>query len=205
MNNNLLEHTYYVIETYQSVQGEQETKNKLIEPFFNQLGYDIDCIDDIRTEMRCDIGIKNEKVDYILCFNGEPKILVEAKDWKVKLSEKNINQLYRYFAASNCKMAILTNGLEYWFFSDFEKDNIMDSRPFYKLNILSIHESDNQIFNAISKTQQCFYPIEKYLIEKKSKSLYCNKDKLAELIAISYFHDLSLKDAVYNGIKNFNF
>jgi hypothetical protein len=188
-----------MIEIYQSVNGEQETKNKMIEPFFSMLGYDIDCTDDIKTEVICDFGIKKEKVDYELCIAGIPKILVEAKDWRISLNVNNITQLYRYFCTTNCKMAILTNGLDYWFFSDFEKENIMDSRPFYKLNILAPRIGDEKILNAICKVQQCSYDVNQYVIEMKTKRIM-RSNKLAEVIAVNYFHNLDAIEAVQNGI-----
>lgn len=190
----------YVIDTYRSIEGEQETKNNLVEPFFKELGYDIDCVEDIRTEVTCDAGKKNEKVDYVLCIAGIPKIIVEAKDWKVELGEKYINQLFRYFSTSDCKMAILTNGLEYWFFSDFEKENIMDREPFYKLNVMNINKHDRKILNAICKVQQCSYPVEKFIIEQKTIKLLQNDKKLSEFIAMSYYNDLDTLEAVKNGI-----
>ena len=137
-----------IIETYQDVHGEQETKNKLIEPLFKQIGYEINCIEDIRTEVDCGMGIRSEKVDYVLCIAGKPKILVEAKDWKVGLSKHHTNQLFRYFCSTDCKLAILTNGIKYWFYSDFERENIMDEKPFHKMNILSPNENDEKLLSS---------------------------------------------------------
>ena len=191
----------YVIENYKSINGEQETKNNLVEPFLKRLGYDIDCIEDVRTEVTCDAGKNNEKVDYVLCIAGQPKIMVEAKDWQQELGPKYINQLFRYFSTSDCKLAILTNGLEYLFFSDFQKENIMDKYPFYKINVMGISDQDRQFLNSICKVQQCSYPIEKFIIEQKAKRLMNDKKKLAQLIALTYFHDLDVYDAVYNGIR----
>ena len=92
----LKELTTRVLLTYKEVESEQETKNNLIEPFFKMLGYDIDCIEDIKTEVTCDFANK-EKVDYEIMFNSKPIILVEAKKVSHKLNAQNINQLYRYF------------------------------------------------------------------------------------------------------------
>lgn len=192
----------YLNSKYRHAIGEQETKNTLIEPFFKELGYDIRHTEDIMTEVTCDIGKNNEKVDYILCIAGQPKILVEAKDWRVELSTKHINQLFRYFSTSDCKLGILTNGLEYWFFSDFEKENVMDKKPFYKINALSICDKDKFILNAICKVQQCAYPIEKFIIEQKTRLLMKDKEKLSKIIALTYFNNLNNADAVYNGLRN---
>lgn len=191
----------YVISEYKSIKGEQETKNKLIEPFLSKLGYEIDCIEDIRTEVDCGMGIRSEKIDYILCIAGQPKILVEAKKWNADLSKQNVNQLYRYFCSTNCKLAILTNGIKYQFYSDFERENIMDEKPFYTLNLLAPSDKDNRILSAISKTSQCAYDVSKFIIELKTQRLIANKAELAKLISSCYFRSEDSYEAVLNGLK----
>lgn len=190
----------YIISTYSEVNGEQETKNNLVEPFLKELGYDIDCIDDIKTEVTCDAGKNNEKVDYVLCIAGTPKIIVEAKDRKEKLGSKYINQLFRYFSTSDCKVAVLTNGIEYLFFSDFQKENIMDKEPFYKINILYMKDEDRRFLNNLCKVQQCSYPVENFIIEEKTKRLLKDRVQLSQIISVCFFQDLSVRDAVLNGI-----
>ena len=47
------------------------------------------------------------------------------------------SQLYRYFSVvAQVRFGVLTNGVEYRFFSDLEKPNIMDDKPFFTFNIL---------------------------------------------------------------------
>ena len=191
-----------LLENYRDINGEQETKNKMIEPLLEYLGYNIKYADDIQTEITCDIGIKKEKIDYVVYFNNQPIILIEAKDWHEKLSEVYINQLYRYFAASNCKLAILTNGIDYWFFSDFQKENIMDKEPFHKLNIFGMNQKDADILIAICKVRQCTYGIDKYIIEKKTERLLNDPDKMAALIACSLNNGQQNKDAIKQGLCN---
>lgn len=191
-----------VLSTYRQVNGEQETKNKLIEPFFEMLGYDIDEIEDIRTEVTCDFGIKQEKVDYILCIAGNPKILVEAKDWRKPLNDVYVSQLYRYYCTSGCKLAILTNGLEYWFFADLEKENIMDDTPFYKLKILAPKPADRRILTAICKVQQCSYDVEHFVAEIKIQRLI-RSDKIGQMISEIYLHDSRFSDSVYTALEKY--
>lgn len=52
-----------------------------------------------------------------------------------------MNQLLRYFSATEARIGILTNGIIYRFFSDLEKPNQMDSAPFLEFNLLDIQES----------------------------------------------------------------
>ncbi len=185
-----------------SVRGEQETKNKMIEPLFRRLGYDIDCVDDVRTEVPCGMGIKQEKIDYVLCIAGKPLILVEAKDWKKRLNTVNTNQLFRYFCSSECKLAILTNGIDYWFFSDFEQENITDETPFHKMNLFSVSRSDEELMKSICKVQQCCYDVSKYIVEQKTIRLLQEKQYLAKLISDVCFKDSSAYEAVLYGIES---
>ena len=172
----------YIRQTYRMLSGEDETKNKLIEPLLSRLGYDIACVSDIRTEVACGMGIKKEKADYIINFNNKPIIIVEAKDCKLSLDSEKTNQLFRYFCSENCKLGILTNGLQYWFFSDFQRENIMDSKPFHIMNVLNPTDEDEQVLNSVCKVKQCTYNVEQWILERKIKRFLHNKTALSELL-----------------------
>lgn len=122
---------------------EEATKQWFIMPLLTALGYDQNS-SDIIPEYTLDIGVKKgEKVDYVLQINNQPVILVECKQLNVALStEKHLSQLYRYFTISNAHIGILTNGDDYWFFTDSQKENIMDLEPYYKLKISEAEDSE---------------------------------------------------------------
>ena len=56
--------------------------------------------------------------------------LFECKHWKEKLGAHS-SQLARYFHVTKTRFALLTSGIEYWFYSDLEASNTMDERPFF--------------------------------------------------------------------------
>ena len=121
---------------------EEATKTSLIMPFFNILGYDIFNPNEFIPEFTADVGIKKgEKVDYAISINGAITILIEAKTVNTNL-QKHDSQLFRYFGTSSAKVAILTNGIEYRFYSDLEVVNKMDSSPFLIINLLDLKEND---------------------------------------------------------------
>ncbi len=125
-----------------SVLTEEATKTSFIMPFFILLGYDVFDPMEFVPEFTADVEIKKgEKVDYAIMSNGEPVILIEAKSISGKL-EKYDSQLFRYFGSTKAKFAILTNGIEYKFFTDLDEKNIMDSNPFLVINLLDIRDSD---------------------------------------------------------------
>lgn len=117
---------------------EEEVKQSFVLPFLNALGYNVFDTSIVKPEYTADIGTKKgEKVDYAILSNGSPLVLIEVKHHKENLDNHN-NQLVRYFQICagkyGCRFGILTNGIEYRFFSDIEKDNVMDKKPFLTIN-----------------------------------------------------------------------
>ena len=94
------------------LETEEATKNALVMPFINALGYDIFNPKEVVPEFIADVGTKKgEKVDYAIMKDGEVIILIECKAAKSDLCDANISQLYRYFAVTKSRIAILTNGI----------------------------------------------------------------------------------------------
>lgn len=124
-----------------NVNTEEATKTALILPFFQSLGYDVFNPLEFTPEFTADVGIKKgEKVDYAIIENDEPVILIECKSVNEKLTNHD-SQLFRYYGTSTSKFGILTNGIEYRFFTDLEEPNKMDTKPFLVFNILNLKEN----------------------------------------------------------------
>lgn len=124
----------------ESISTEEATKTSLIMPFFQILGYDVFNPEEFIPEFTADVGIKKgEKVDYAILINGEPVILVECKSINEDL-KKHGSQLFRYFAATQSKFGILTNGIVYRFYTDIDESNKMDKAPFLEINLLNIKD-----------------------------------------------------------------
>jgi len=121
---------------------EEATKNAFIMPFISALGYDVFNPQEVVPEFVADLGTKKgEKVDYAIMQNGEVIILIECKQAKSNLNDANMSQLYRYFAVTKSRIAILTNGVNYLFYSDLEEPNKMDERPFLELDMLNLRKN----------------------------------------------------------------
>lgn len=121
---------------------EEATKTSFILPMLSALGYDIFDPTVVVPEFTADIGRKKgEKVDYAIMQDGKPLILIEAKPHTEKL-DRHKTQLERYFTVTDSKFAILTNGIEYRFYSDIEKPNVMDESPFLVIDILNLKDRD---------------------------------------------------------------
>lgn len=125
------------------LQTEEAAKTTLVLPFLRALGYDIFNPSEVKPEFTCDVGTKKgEKVDYALCVGGEVQMLVECKPVSSELSLKHANQLYRYFAATNARISLLTNGVVYQFYTDSDKANMMDDKPFLTFDLESYRKGD---------------------------------------------------------------
>ncbi len=123
------------------IENEAQTRQNLIDPFLDAMGYDHTDISIVKVEEKADIlkdGLK--RVDYVIYptkKDEEPTILIEAKyhNSREKL-ENHLKQLKPYFEnirsqAKRVEFGILTDGIEYRFYTDLDKDNLLDNEPFY--------------------------------------------------------------------------
>lgn len=123
------------------LQTEEATKNALIMPFINLLGYDIFDPTEVIPEFVADVGIKKgEKVDYAIKKDDKIIMLFECKHCGGDLNIKHASQLFRYFAVTDARIAVLTNGIIYRFFTDLEATNKMDEKPFFEFDITDLNE-----------------------------------------------------------------
>lgn len=122
---------------------EEATKNAFILPFIAALGYDVFDPTEVIPEYTADIGTKKgEKVDYAIAKDGVQIMFFECKKCGSALDLEHASQLYRYFGTtSKTRVGVLTNGINYLFFSDLDEQNIMDKKPFLEFNILEINEN----------------------------------------------------------------
>ncbi|PLS18943.1 hypothetical protein CVD28_00655 [Bacillus sp. M6-12] len=131
---------------------EENTKMALILPFFMELGYNVFNPDEFRAELLSDCRTKgNEKVDYSIMIDNKPKLIIEAKRFGESLGQ-HIGQLKRYYNSNtDIRYGVLTNGVEYLFFTDTLHANIMDDIPFYEINVLDIKDQDLLFLKTLEK------------------------------------------------------
>lgn len=141
-------------QTGSSLTNEEATKMALIAPFIQALGYDIFNPTEVKPEFAADLpGIKQgERVDYAVLEDGHPKILVEAKAYTVDLKTAEKGQLSRYFQATKARIGILTNGKKFLFFSDLDRPNLMDERPFAEIDLFDLKAAPLEQIKQLSKS-----------------------------------------------------
>lgn len=134
------------------IQNEEATKTALVLPFLNALGYDPFDTREVIPEFTADVGTKKgEKVDYAIRADSRLSILMECKPLGTNLSNVQYSQLYRYFACTDAKFAILTNGFEYRFYSDLDSENKLDNKPFFTFDLSDFNDQDIEELRKFTK------------------------------------------------------
>lgn len=159
----ILELQKRTIEHREVLLTEEAAKTALVMPFLQSLGYDVFNPSEVVPEFTADVGTKKgEKVDYAICNGGKVTILIECKPSSAELNINHAAQLFRYFSVTDARLAILTNGVNYQFYSDVEKPNKMDERPFFTFSMDAIKPTDIKTLEKFSKAA---FDIEKIVQE----------------------------------------
>jgi hypothetical protein len=110
---------------------------------------------EVTPELVADVGVKKgEKIDYAILKDGKPIMLFECKHHGANLALEHASQLYRYFSVTECRVAVLTNGIEYRMFTDLDAPNKMDPKPFLIFNVLNFQD---ELIPEVKKfTKQAF-------------------------------------------------
>lgn len=141
-----------ISERVSHVGNEETAKQVLIMPFIQALGFDVFNPLEVKPEYIADFGKKKgEKVDYALFKDGKPVMFIEAKS-AGEILENHDAQLARYFNATpEVRIAILTNGITYKFFTDLNQNNMMDASPFLTVDITNLSSADIEILGNFKK------------------------------------------------------
>ena len=187
-----------------SINTEEATKTSLIMPFFSLLDYDVFNPNEFIPEYVADVGIKRgEKVDYAIVLNNNVSILIEAKSVNENL-DKYSSQLFRYFGTSTAKVAILTNGITYKFYTDLDETNRMDTIPFLEINLLNLKNND---ITELKKFIKSNFDID--IITANASNLKYAKS-IEKVLSDEFnnpsdeFVKLILNKGVYDGVKTQN-
>lgn len=182
----------------EQIDTEESTKHAFVLPFINLLGYDTFNPTEVAPEFTADIGLKKgEKVDYAIFQDGKPIIIIECKNWNEKLDAHN-SQLFRYFHASKTRFALLTNGIEYRFYTDLEAANKMDEKPFLEFDITKLKETT---VHEIAKFHKSNFDVDK-IVDNASALKYTKEIRkliAEELLAPSHHFVKLFAGEVYNG------
>jgi hypothetical protein len=135
--------------------GEEATKQALVLPFIQLLGFDPYDPGEVQPEFVADFAKKKagqfEKVDYAIRVGGEPRMFIECKAVDVPLEDCD-GQLARYFNSIRTVMVgLLSNGLEYRFYTDLREPNVMDKAPFLTFDVRSFSDREFEVLRPFTK------------------------------------------------------
>mgnify|MGYP005810388861 CR=1 FL=1 len=108
---------------------EAATKQVIILQILSCLGWDPFSVDEVRPEY----SVGSKKVDYALRYNNYNKVFIEVKKVGEDL-EKHQEQLLNYSFQEGVKLAILTNGITWWFYLPLHEGS-WEQRKFYTVEI----------------------------------------------------------------------
>lgn len=124
--------------------NESKTRDYLIEPFFNLLGFNKMDHYSHEYSLRNSKG-SVRKVDMVVTLNGKnPIMLIECKKATSNLTKSHFNQLSKYFDHhKESKIGILTNGVVYEFYTvKWNNTKSLSEKPFLVFDLREFTRSD---------------------------------------------------------------
>ena len=192
--------------------GEQATKQALVLPMLDALGYDIWSPGEVCPEYDADFAVKKagqkEKVDIAILLAGVPRIYIETKPIDDAL-DGHEGQLSRYFNATrSVTLGILTNGIEWRFFTDTGDANVMDAQPFH-IAKLDAADQGLDVIARFAKQVFCAEAIRDYATELRYTAQIAaflrQELDLKDKEPSEYFLRWVLKaEQMYDGVVNAN-
>ncbi len=167
--------------------NEYRTRVSLIDPLLGALGWHTADPEVVRLEYGTDSVIESDdQVDYALLQEGVPLVLVEAKRGSRNLdNRKYFKQLFDYFGKTpSAKIGILTNGIQYRFYSDLKYTNVLHSKPFLEIDVTNLSPGEKEILECFSR--------EKYNLEKAIR--------LSRELGEEYMEDSRISDRGNNAV-----
>lgn len=143
--------------------SEAQTSQGIILPILNNLHWDV--FD--TTEVMPEYSVGGKRVDFALRIQGQNKVFLEIKKTSEDL-EKHQEQLVYYSFQQGVKLAILTNGITWWFYLPLEEGG-WEQRKFFTVDLLeqSIDDAVKKFESLLTRTN-----IETGVAYQNAKSLY---------------------------------
>ena len=132
--------------------NEEITKDVLIRPMIQALGYDSSDPTQVKAEYSVTLKKGGRgRADYVIMHNGKPAIVMECKALGVPLDQKIQNQMLQYARALGTFAGIVTDGDTYLCFANVEEENRLDGRCYHALALSRPQEGDEQALALLSK------------------------------------------------------
>lgn len=193
-----------VLKTRSDVRSEEDTKQVLVVPMLNMLGYDTGFRTKIHYEYYVNAGKNGKKVDIalprylkekILSETFFPKIFVEVKPKGTDLL-CHYDQLENYLNVTPYPvLGVLTNGLEYCFFHN----RFSYYSPFFEIDFHSTNDQKLHVFIELLKEKTSYKEIIQYVI----KLIHSNSNNNYIITITDNYGVSSLSKDLSNKIKHY--
>ncbi len=167
------EELFNLIETFKKDErlfsyDEPATKQAVVLPILKALGWNPFDVNEVWPEYK----VGDKRVDYALRHKGKNKVFIEVKKVGEDL-EKHQEQLLNYSFQEGVKLAVLTNGISWWFYLPL-REGSWEQRKFYTVEI---YEQDTR---DIVKRFEDFLSKNNVILDKaveNAESLYESKQR----------------------------
>lgn len=132
--------------------NEEITKDVLIRPMIQALGYDSSDPTQVKAEYSVSLRTGGRgRADYVILNNGRPAIVMECKALGVPLDRKIQDQMLQYARALGAFAGIVTDGDTYLCFANAEDENRVDSRPYHELLLSDPADRDEEALGMLHR------------------------------------------------------
>jgi hypothetical protein len=132
--------------------AEEATTQALVMPLIQALGYDIWDPTEVAPGFQAEADapasgrpFPSGKVDIAILCNGTPRIYVEVKPVDVALDGCEEALAHHFNAATAVTLGVLTNGVEWRFFTDTDIPHFMDAQPFHSSRLDALDQGLDQL------------------------------------------------------------
>ncbi|MFB6231856.1 MAG: hypothetical protein ABEL04_11945 [Salinibacter sp.] len=131
----------------------ERTKNALLLPFLESLGYDIFNVLEVEPEFTVKIDPdREEKIDYAIHRDETPVMIFECAEAGTDLDGYDSEAFFRRFRATEAKIGALTDGINYRFFADLGERTLADSSPLMEFDLLDHGPEDIRGLRQLRKS-----------------------------------------------------
>ena len=137
-----------------AVDNEETTKDVLIRPMIQALGYDTSDPTQVRAEYPVKLGKSGRgRADYVLMQAGKPAIVMECKALGVELGAGTQGQMLQHARALGVYAGIVTDGDVYLCFGNVDYSRQIDSKPFRSVRLSQPTPEDRRALQPFSRAK----------------------------------------------------
>lgn len=162
--------------------NEEITKDVLIRPMIQALGYDTSDPTQVKAEYSVALPKGGRgRADYVIFHNGQPAIVMECKALGVPLDQKIQQQMLQYANSLDAPAGLVTDGDRYLCYANTDDVSKIDPLHYHQLDLSSPAERDLEALEPMSR--QLFFPKQLQARAKPFLADIERRERLAEFLS----------------------